>query len=68
MIANGLYYVQSESGVTYVVRPNKKSLEIVSSNDLGASDGEIFRATLSPIDGKVYTRSQSILYCLKGEG
>jgi outer membrane protein assembly factor BamB len=68
LIANGLYYVQNEAGVTYVVRPNEKALEIVSSNDLGASNGEIFRATLSPIDGKVYTRSQSTLYCLKGEG
>ena len=68
LIANGLYYVQNEAGATYVVRPNEKALEIVSSNDLGASDGEIFRATLSPIDGKVYTRSQSTLYCLKGEG
>ena len=68
LIANGLYYLQNEAGVTYVVRPNKKSLEIVSRNDLGAKDGEIFRATLSPIDGKVYTRSQSTLYCLKGEG
>jgi outer membrane protein assembly factor BamB len=68
LIANGLYYIQNEGGVTYVVRPNGKGLEIVSRNNLGAKDGEIFRATLSPIDGKVYTRSQSTLYCLKGEG
>ncbi len=68
LVANGLYYLQNEAGITYVVRPNNKGLEIVSRNDLGAKDGEIFRATLSPIDGKIYTRSQSILYCLKGNG
>jgi len=68
LIANGLIYIQSESGVTYVIRPSKEGLDVVSRNDLGSDKSEIFRATLSPIDGKVYTRSQSILYCLKGEG
>jgi outer membrane protein assembly factor BamB len=67
LISNGLYYIQNEAGVAYVVRPNNKALEILSRNDLGASTDEIFRATLSPIDGKVYTRSQATLYCLKGE-
>ena len=67
LISNGLYYIQNEAGVAYVVRPNKKALEILSRNDLGASKDEIFRATLSPIDGKVFTRSQATLYCLKGE-
>ena len=68
LVANGLYYIQSEAGVTYVLRPNEKALEIVSRNDLGGTKDEIFRATLAPIDGKVYTRSQGLLYCLKGEG
>lgn len=68
LVANGLYYVQSEAGMTYVVRPNAKELDLVSRNEVGTQSGEIFRATLAPIDGKIYTRSQSLLYCLKGEG
>ena len=66
-MANGLYYIQSESGATYVIRPNGKEIDIVARNEVGSSEGEIFRATLAPIDGKVYTRSQATLYCLKGE-
>ena len=68
LVANGLYYILSESGVTYVLRPNGKALEIVSRNDLGGNEGEIFRATLSPIEGRVYIRSQDLVYCVKGEG
>ena len=45
LISNGLYYIQNETGVAFVVRPNKKELEIVSRNDLQASKDEIFRAT-----------------------
>ena len=67
LVANGLYYIQSESGTTYVIRPNDKDIDIVARNQVGSSEGEIFRATLAPIDGKVYTRSQATLYCLKGE-
>ena len=67
LIANGLLYLQSEAGVTYVIRPSKDGLVIVSRNEVGGQEGEIFRATLSPIDGKIYTRSQSILYCLNGK-
>ncbi len=67
LIANGLVYLQSEAGVTYVIRPSKDGLVIVSRNEVGGQEGEIFRATLSPIDGKIYTRSQSILYCLNGK-
>jgi outer membrane protein assembly factor BamB len=65
LIANGLYYIQNEAGTTYVVKPGKE-LQVVSTNSLPAAQGEIFRATLVPIDGKLYIRSSTTLYCVKG--
>ena len=61
------YYVQSESGTTYVILPNKKNLKIISQNKISDDVEEIFRATLSPIDGKIYTRSNKFLYCISSE-
>jgi outer membrane protein assembly factor BamB len=65
LIANGLYYILSESGTTYVIKPGKE-MEVVAKNSIPAQDGEIFRATLSPIGGNIYIRSSSTLYCVKG--
>lgn len=65
LVANGLYYVQSESGTTYVIKPGK-TMEVVSQNSIPAKQGEIFRATLSPIGDNIYIRSSSTLYCVKG--
>ena len=65
LIANGLYYIQNEAGTTYVVKPGKE-LTVLSKNSIPASQGEIFRATLSPIDGKMYIRSSTTLYCVQG--
>ncbi len=61
--ANGLVYFQAESGEVIVVKPGKE-LEIVSRNPLGASEEEIFRATLVPIDGQLFARSDKVLYCI----
>ena len=61
------YYIQSESGTTYVILPNKKNLKIISQNKISDDVEEIFRATLSPIDGKIYTRSNKFLYCISSE-
>ena len=64
IISNDHYYIQSESGTTYVIEPNKKNLRITSKNQLSSDNEEIFRATLSPIDGKIFTRSSNHLYCV----
>ena len=64
IVSDNYYYIQSESGTTYVIKPNKNNLEVISKNQLSSNLEEIFRATLCPIDGKIYTRSNSKLYCI----
>lgn len=62
--ANGLAYFQTEAGKTAVIKPGK-SLEIVAENDLGASsEDELFRASLTPYDGQIFSRSTKYLYCI----
>ena len=60
------YFIQNESGQTFVIHPRKEKLDVIAVNSLTANSDEIFRATLSPIRGKLYTRSNSQLYCFKG--
>jgi outer membrane protein assembly factor BamB len=60
--AGGLVYFQSEAGETVVIKPGP-ALEIVSTNTLGAS-GEVFRASLTPCNGQVFSRSDKTLYCI----
>jgi outer membrane protein assembly factor BamB len=64
LVANGRYYIQNEEGRTYVVEPDREKLMLTSENFLSPNDGEIFRATLSPISGMIFTRSQSTIYCI----
>lgn len=65
MVANGLVYTQAvQGGKTVVIRPGKTK-EVVAENELGAPSEEIFRATLAPIQGQLFARSQSKVYCLK---
>ncbi|MFT5106152.1 MAG: outer membrane protein assembly factor BamB [Pseudoalteromonas tetraodonis] len=67
MVANGLIYLQTVSGgETLVIKPGKE-LEIVSRNSLGTDKQELFRATLAPIEGQLFTRSASVLYCIGGK-
>jgi len=61
--ANGLVYFQGENGEVVVVKPGKE-LEIVARNSVGASAEEIFRSTLSPIDGQIFARSDNMVYCI----
>ncbi len=63
LIANGLVYLTKTTGETLVVRPGKV-LDIVSRNPIGAGSDEIFRATLAPIQGQLFTRSQNTVYCI----
>lgn len=62
--ANGLAYFQSDSGETVVVKPDLQ-LSIVARNVLPAAADEIFRASLAPSRGQVFSRSNKALYCLR---
>ena len=61
--ANGLAYFQSDSGETVVVKPGPK-LEILNRNQLPAASDEIYRASLAPSRGQMFSRSNKKLYCL----
>jgi outer membrane protein assembly factor BamB len=64
LVANGLvYFTNVFGGETVVIKPGK-TLDVVAQNSVGADRDEIFRSTLSPVDGKLYLRSQSTLYCI----
>jgi outer membrane protein assembly factor BamB len=64
--AAGLAYFQDERGETVVVKPGPK-LEVVARNDLGNAGDEIFRASLTPVNGKMFARSNQTLYCISAE-
>lgn len=61
--ANGLVYFQSDLGETVVIKPGSK-LEIVSRNPLPIESDEIFRASLTPSRGQMFSRSNKTLFCL----
>jgi outer membrane protein assembly factor BamB len=60
--ANGLAYFQSDGGDTYVIKPGR-NLEVASQNSIPTND-EIFRASLAPSGGEMFSRSNKTLYCL----
>ncbi|MSR56117.1 MAG: hypothetical protein EXS05_00345 [Planctomycetaceae bacterium] len=62
--AGGLAYFLEESGTTTVIKPGP-TLEVVARNTLGTSADETFRASLTPAGGRLFTRSQHTLYCIK---
>lgn len=65
LVANGLVYFQTvHGGDVIVVRPGEEK-EIVAVNSLGAEADEVFRSTLAPIQGQLFVRSQSKLYCVE---
>lgn len=66
LVANGLVYFLLESGETVVVKPGK-ALDIVARNSLGAAANEIFRASLAPIQGQLFTRSHQVVYCIASD-
>ncbi len=61
--ANGLVYYQSEAGETSVIEPGP-TFKVIAESNVGAGPGEIFRASLTPSKGQIFSRSQSHLYCL----
>jgi outer membrane protein assembly factor BamB len=59
----GLAFVLTETGETIVIDP-KSPERIVGRNSVGAAKGEIFRASISPSDGRLFIRSDRFLYCV----
>ena len=64
--ANGLVYFQSNSGETVVIKPGE-TFDVVARNALPASREEIFRASLTPSRGQMFSRSNKVLYCLEAK-
>jgi outer membrane protein assembly factor BamB len=59
----GLVLHQNEVGETVVIQPGP-ALQVVARNSLGAGPDELFRASLTPCGGRMYSRSNKYLYCL----
>ena len=62
--AGGLAYFQSDAGETVVIKPGPQ-LDIVARNALPNGPDEIYRASLAPSRGQIFSRSNRALYCLK---
>ncbi|HXX94137.1 MAG TPA: PQQ-binding-like beta-propeller repeat protein [Planctomycetota bacterium] len=60
---DGLAFFVNEAGETIVVDPRSPE-KIVGRNTVGASKGELFRATLTPLGGQLFIRSDKFLYCV----
>ena len=63
--AGGNVYLQNERGETTVIRPGPTYRELARSG-LPAEENEAFRASLMPLSGKLYARSDRYLYCIGG--
>jgi hypothetical protein len=61
--AGGQAFFLNEAGRTVVIEPGP-ALNIVAENALPASRDEIFRASLTPLDGQWFIRSTTTLYCV----
>jgi outer membrane protein assembly factor BamB len=61
--AGGLAYFLNEAGKTFVIEPGP-ALKVVAESELPAESGEIFRASLTPLDGQWFIRSTTTLYCV----
>ena len=59
----GLALFLSDAGETVVVEPGEE-LKVVSRNSVGATDEEIFRASITPSAGQLFIRSDRMLYCI----
>jgi len=60
VMAEGLIYVTDQSGTTLVIRPDPTKFDLVSANRLE----ERSNSTPALVDGKIYLRTYSALYCI----
>ncbi len=67
LVSEKHYYIQNEAGTTYVVKPDRKKMSIVSKNSISEDANKIFRSTLSPIENRIYTRSHSTIFCINNK-
>lgn len=58
-----LIYFQSDLGETVVLKAGS-TFDVVARNSLPAAGDEIFRASLTPSRGQMFSRSNRTLYCL----
>lgn len=64
LVLRGHVLIPNEyGGGTVVIKPGPE-FEVVAVNELGTEVDEIFRATLAPIQGQIFARSLSVLYCI----
>jgi outer membrane protein assembly factor BamB len=63
LTASERVYFQMENGDVIVIKPGR-TLEIIAQNSIAPGRGEIFRAALSPIQGQLFARSRSVVYCI----
>jgi outer membrane protein assembly factor BamB len=64
LVIDGHVLIQNVyGGGTVVIKPGPER-DIVAINELGAEVSELFRATLAPIQGRMFARSLSMLYCI----
>ncbi|QDU30048.1 outer membrane biogenesis protein BamB [Anatilimnocola aggregata] len=61
--ANGLAYFLNEAGKTYAIEPGE-ALKIVAESEIPAGKDEIFRSSLAPVQGQLFIRSTTTLYCV----
>jgi outer membrane protein assembly factor BamB len=60
---DGLALFQSEAGETLAIAPGP-AFKVVHKNSLGSRPDELFRASLTPLGGRIYARSDKGLYCI----
>ena len=64
IVIDGHVLIQSVyGGKTVVIKPGRR-FDVRGINDLGGDVDEIFRSCLAPIQGNIYARSLSKLYCV----
>ena len=61
---DGLAFFITESGDTVVIDP-KSEEKIIGRNPVGGTEGELFRASITPLDGQLFLRSDQYLYCVE---
>jgi outer membrane protein assembly factor BamB len=61
--AAGLVYFLNEAGVTTVLEPGPK-LNVVAQNQLDNVGNALFRASPAAVNGQIFLRSHSHLYCI----
>ncbi len=60
---NDTAFFVAESGVTYAIKAGK-GMQVVARNSVNPGSGEIFRSAITPDNGQLLLRSNTVLYCI----